>query len=352
MNILLIGNGFDIAHGMKTRYGDFLDYCISYVNNDEFCGLIRDNLWIAYFNKRRNDIGANWIDFEKEIQRVVKSLEIFLKNIDKPDNLLNIKEWMDCGKSVRETFFKKGQSVERVLNQIPVMIGDLKRVVRALELYLLNEEEQLNVANKVPEIENLKDIHCVLSFNYTDTYRKIYGDKGKFCFVHGNVDVQHTLDTCNLVLGIDEYLSDEMKNSNLLFVDFKKYYQRIVKQTGADYLDWIQRIKEDENKYKAIVEAKKADIRTQNSIRNENMYISNLYIFGHSLDITDGDILREFICRDNVRTKIFYHVENEDKTLVKKRLIQNLIRVIGQDELIRRTGGDNKTIEFIQQSET
>ena len=27
MNILIIGNGFDLAHGLKTSYRDFLNYC-------------------------------------------------------------------------------------------------------------------------------------------------------------------------------------------------------------------------------------------------------------------------------------------------------------------------------------
>ena len=28
MNILLIGNGFDLAHGLPTQYKNFLDFCI------------------------------------------------------------------------------------------------------------------------------------------------------------------------------------------------------------------------------------------------------------------------------------------------------------------------------------
>ena len=28
MNILLIGNGFDLAHGLPTLYKNFLDFCI------------------------------------------------------------------------------------------------------------------------------------------------------------------------------------------------------------------------------------------------------------------------------------------------------------------------------------
>ena len=70
----------------------------------------------------------------------------------------------------------------------------------------------------------------------------------------------------------------------------------------------------------------------------------NLYIFGHSLDVTDKDILKELILNDNVKTTIFYL--NKD---IMGQQIANLVKIIGQDELIRRTGGRTKTIEFKQQ---
>ena len=66
-----------------------------------------------------------------------------------------------------------------------------------------------------------------------------------------------------------------------------------------------------------------------------------LYIFGHSLDITDKDIFRDLILNDNVYTTIFYYNKND---LSSK--IANLVKVLGQDELIKRTGGSTKTIEF------
>ncbi|MFJ7841289.1 AbiH family protein [Lysinibacillus sphaericus] len=28
MDLIIIGNGFDIAHGLKTRYSDFLNYLL------------------------------------------------------------------------------------------------------------------------------------------------------------------------------------------------------------------------------------------------------------------------------------------------------------------------------------
>ena len=66
-----------------------------------------------------------------------------------------------------------------------------------------------------------------------------------------------------------------------------------------------------------------------------------LYIFGHSLDITDKDVLRDLILNDNVYTTIYYL-----NKAVMGQQIANLVKVIGQDELIRRTGGSTKTIEF------
>ena len=53
------------------------------------------------------------------------------------------------------------------------------------------------------------------------------------------------------------------------------------------------------------------------------------------------DILRKFILNENVKIIIFY----TDKEDYKKKII-NLIKIIGQDELVKRTGGKNKTIVF------
>ena len=125
-----------------------------------------------------------------------------------------------------------------------------------------------------------------------------------------------------MVLGIDEYLPEDRKNRDVEFIAFKKFYQRILKETGCKYKEWL-----DEIKY-------------------FNGSSNNLYIFGHSLDITDKDILRDLILNDNVYTTIFYH--NKD---VMGQQIANLVKVIGQDELIRRTGGSTKTIEFKQQQD-
>lgn len=75
-----------------------------------------------------------------------------------------------------------------------------------------------------------------------------------------------------------------------------------------------------------------------------------LYIFGHSLDKTDKDILKLLICNRNVQTKIYYYRESNDDKKELGKLIRNLVQVIGADELVKRTGWIHKTIEFIPQT--
>ena len=69
-----------------------------------------------------------------------------------------------------------------------------------------------------------------------------------------------------------------------------------------------------------------------------------------SLDKTDRDILKLLICNDNVTTKIYYYRKNKNDKKELGKLIKNLVRIMGQDELISRTMGEQKTIEFIPQT--
>lgn len=163
-----------------------------------------------------------------------------------------------------------------------------------------------------PDIEKIHPSR-VISFNYSDTYRNLYAYSRKeieYSFIHGfaknNISgffgisdisdeqieshVQTSIEKNNMVLGIDEYLSKDERSKEIDFIAFKKYYQRIYKKTGNEYKKWLKQI--DEN-----IEAGR---------KEENV----LYIFGHSLDETDGDILREFITHDNLKTVIFIKIKS------------------------------------------
>lgn len=404
MNILLIGNGFDLAHGLPTKYTYFLEFCKrvariysfpintkvsnyfekyifdidineelidilkeavdnrSTINKDisvnpkyttknifldEFYECIRDNTWIEYFLECYLNVGNNWIDFEAEISRVIQSLDEAMIAKRPGIVLPDIKEEIEIfltlvyGQSTEGILKKKLETITSWSNFVVLLDAELGRLIRALEIYIAEFVSRVSIANKNIDIEKLNIDH-VLSFNYSDTYERIYcKEKEIKCdYIHGKADINKNVNTSNLVLGIDEYLGDDRKDKEFNLLSFKKFYQRIYKSTGNMYLNWVDEIKDE---YRDYIDP--------NMLSSSKGYPGHtLYIFGHSLDVTDRDVLKMFICNDNVQTKIFYYRKNqEDKTELGK-LIRNLIMIMGQEELIRRTGGIHKTIEFIPQT--
>lgn len=399
MNILVIGNGFDLAHGLPTKYTDFLDWIsivrkienlnkecdrhiivneifnngfryksgikkliIKFIRDEnkeelkEITDLCNDNVWIDYFF---NDllIESDWIDFENEISRVIQSVD--KENMSLKKHIAKLKnKYMDeifhsdkylkdewkCIRSKNKFTTIDSKITPTFEEIIKVLKIDLLKFIRLFEIYV-SYVMQERIIKQSPDIINI----CadkIISFNYTSTFENLYGkgEKVDYDYIHGKADINNTLETNNMVLGIDEYLPEDRRNKDTEFIAFKKYYQRIHKQTGSKYKDWADQIKEE---WYNETEAGKAEIRKYISKgKLENPKIHNLYIFGHSLDITDKDILRDLILNDNVYTTIYYQDKEE-----LGRKIANLVKVIGQDELIRRTGGSTKKIEFKQQQD-
>lgn len=69
-----------------------------------------------------------------------------------------------------------------------------------------------------------------------------------------------------------------------------------------------------------------------------------MYIFGHSLDVTDGDILRDLINHRGMNTVIYY--KNKKKL---EQQITNLVKVLGSDTVIEKVYGNDSCITFQQQ---
>lgn len=367
MNILVIGNGFDLAHGLPTRYDDFLNFVDEFIEYkvtnecnmrfldyfkslnetninlyDQIDGLIEDNRWLNYFlTLRENKVLLNkltWIDFESEISKVIKTFDEYRNKLISEKVFENEQMRIDEHSfDVLHYILEKKEkiiqidcllSLENIRELKEELITDLNRLIRCLEIYLDDyvRKNYFDKLQKIKFIEALK-IDKILTFNYTNTYEHVYGKSNiNFDYIHGKADIKHNLNSCNLVLGIDEYLGENEKNSNIEFIQFKKFFQRIYKGTGCLYKDWIKFYTEQKGKTPKIP------------------HELNLYFIGHSLDVTDKDILKELILFDEANTTIYYH--NQEAL---GRMIANLVKVIGEDELIRRTGGSNACIKFVQQ---
>lgn len=384
MNILVIGNGFDLAHGLPTKYTDFLEWIKAeyalYVDlkkqhsdipecNIEWAietfpskievkqldcrkkqlevwGNMKGNFWVNYFLNSSEFLEENWIDFEKVIFKIIQSIDLDMREKDFNGQIEQL-----SNKYINDRFVfigfnslfinekgERGGKQEITYRELrDILLKDLNKFIRLFEIYLCSYVQDINCEMRSTDIEG---IQCdkVLSFNYTDTYMRLYDpeEKLEYDYIHGKANIDNTVETNNMVLGIDEYLPDDRKNKDIEFIAFKKFYQRIHKQTGCKYKEWVDKIRDDKKEIDnwGLGNVSPARITFE-------AYKHYLYIFGHSLDITDRDILCDLILNDNVYTTIFYH----NKEAMGQQ-IANLVKVIGQDELIKRTGGSTKTIEF------
>jgi len=435
MNILIIGNGFDLAHDLPTKYTDFLEFCkrvfpiyenvegrgvhlyqqeylfdwnfnkeikeklksayegrrkiitdgniaqieTTYPRLDEMYALIKDNNWVEYFLQCDMHGKENWIDFESEISDVIQSIS---KGIDEnnPRNMHNnvlclenkffndkftnnVPEYLQINIVEEQEKIRKPEISYKELRNI--LLADLNKLIRAFEIYLTEYVEKIDIKVISPDIKEIAAISYndrgqkdtlfskIISFNYTDIYEHIYLSKynidlhNNIDYIHGKADINNTIDTNNMVLGIDEYLSKKRRDKETEFIAFKKIYQRIHKRTGCKYKEWIDALKRDFADYLTELEKSKTEKNIMNlkatvsKLKKQYLNKHHVYIFGHSLDVTDKDILRDLILNDNVHTTIFYH----DKDTMGQQ-IANLVKVIGQKELIRRAGGKDKLIEF------
>lgn len=376
MNILVIGNGFDVAHGLPTKYQDFLEFVDYFERNfiyekditnysvfnleksaskykdyfdqleektaEEYISLIKDNPWFFHFKEMYYEKLANkqnWIDFEAEISNVIQELDRIRKKLlkDNPTKNENAHEQIETEviiikrvkyekRYIHDTDF----SLKR-LNGIKLMfINNLSRLTRCLELYLtdyLDYYIRYDECEKKEPFKSTKYDH-VLNFNYTNTYRKIYRPditntiEKHFCnYIHGKAKKENTIENCDLVLGIEEYLKGDDRNKDNEYIEFKKFYQRIFKGTGSLYTRWLN----------------KAYIPDDKNDPEKRIYTS---IYGHSIATTDGDIIKNLI-EASYKTTIYYHSKD-----ALHDIILNLVQIIGEEELITRTSDDSRSIIF------
>lgn len=346
-NVMVIGNGYDLAHGLKTKYSHLIEFIKKVENQDnslmidekdhEFiCDCIENNGFINYFLKYENNV-PGWVDLERLLNEVTHYFEVFFNNythfIDSKGNILwnmiendmgknNMMKTINClfmfnlfdkdhsranyiCKHLDKKYYSDlfGLNKREILN---LLKEQLDEVIRLLQLYLKKYiyENETDI-KKINQIQSINPFY-VISFNYTDTYKR-YGIKEEDVFyIHGSLDKD------NMVLGYDDDQSDDLD-----FIYFKKYFQRIQKMTG--YIDT--------NK-----------IQTYNEF-GEVMY-ATIHFYGHSMDKTDGDIIREIY--DLAGGFVIYYYDQLDY----EQKVINLIDVFGKKQALELI--QTKWIKFVQ----
>lgn len=315
----------------KETMEDFAKYAICY----DFSHLqyLNDNLnsnaWIKYFS-HINFKKIGWIDFEHEMEKVLLIVESYYsEEITKYLNKIPNNWLPDRMSYIIECFGNKAKSPFKNLNNRTLSSKDIELdILRNQKLALLDAmKHEMDVLNQClyyyltefisrikcnvysQQIKDLRNVY-LLNFNYTYTYHAVYGKNNilEHHPIHGELRAN------DLVLGI----SDDAF-TNLDYVYFQKYFQRIQKRTGSFYKEWIPIEHE--------------------SLDDENVTV---HIIGHSLDKTDKGILKDIFLSSFVK-KIYIYYHNQ---LAYESQVINLIDMFRKDFVIDQTA--NKRIEFIE----
>lgn len=339
--VLLIGNGFDLAHGLKTDYNSFLEVIKNWnnfnsvyteakkkgkavfewknhkLNRDkldekriyELGQIITENSWAKYYKECGAEI-EGWIDFEKEIFPVLDLFESIINADMKIEKLAgeiygkvdatsmpysrkrvaklwpkyikytSDKEWAIATAYVQENYGLLKEKLKDDLRE------EFNTFIKGLEVYLSEFVENNSSKKPLAQIQDVAP-ELVISFNYTET-EKIYGMKETSAYhIHGKINTEQN----NMVLGINEF---ESRTHD--FIYFVKFFQRIQKRVDSSYKDLI----------------------------GNDMCII-LYIYGHSLDMTDRDIL-EYLFKKAKEIVIYYYSQKDYETKVI-----NLISIFGRE---------------------
>lgn len=316
--ILVIGNGYDIAHGLKTRYSDFIGFIKEKKYEkptgrieSELSVLVETNPFLQYL------VGINssfsmWVDLEQEMLRLTKAIEKSFVELDNNPRDITFRreyfqslfnfiqlsnfQFLSVDKQFSPPYLIRSQFRDEygsviwpaVKKQMRDYLNGLKK---ALSIYLSKYMPLYSNDSNSLIIPQIRDLNpdSIISFNYTETYSRYGYCSTNVCHIHGR------LTSDNIVLGYEDDNPDDLR-----MVYFKKYFQRI--QNKTDSLS------------KAL-----------SNIHDEVV----AYFYGLSLDITDKDAITE-IYKKSSRCNFFYCDQDD-----YERKVMNLIAILGKEKFLK-----------------
>jgi len=282
-NLVIIGNGFDIAHGLETKYGQFIDWLIKEeVKNPHPINPL--------FNFAPN---ANREKLLEHINNSTSSVHLnsfFAGLMGYSGSDSSKKNWSD----IEGFYFKQ---VERCLDE-RVHDTDIATVNREFEIIKNRFEDYLvghtkgNNKKKIEKItsyqkffDRLHDDTLILNFNYTETVKLYVNNREKIVNIHGELKYERN----PMIFG---YAAKEVelqrlydKNDNEFLFNIKQNCYGDAK-SESKLNKFLARAKKNEEPYKGI----------------------RIFILGHSCGTSDEYILERIFNHEKVsEITIFYY---------------------------------------------
>ena len=298
MNLIIVGNGFDLNEGLETSYWSFKDYLKTY-NPD-----LVDDLQFFYRSlDTKINFGNQIIDFDITTL-ITNDCEVIAPE--------TIELWGDLEKNIGNISYD---------TQIASIVNYFEKTLNEVKKELLNWIKSINCDSLFKKI--FINQNLFISFNYTDTLEKRYCvEEDKICYIHNGLRDEMLLFGCSIDDGeeFETFQFDYVIDSELS-VELIKVIKRGVKPT-CDII-----------KNKLIPFLK-------------DINIDKIIVLGSSFSKVDEPYF-EIINRlfPNKKWLISYYMDknNEEKSLRGKRVIERFVKrqkidaklVEGIDEILK-----------------
>lgn len=311
--LIIIGNGFDLAHGLQTRYSDFLDWIkkekiYNKLNHDFFNITHEDEIVFYNSGTIKQDLeefdfeGQLYIDGGKRTNGILYHKNYFLQEL-----IANHSKngWSDIENEYYGALIKLTKD-ETNQKKIERLQRDFNEIIALLEKYLIKEEKQKTLPTAIisriidseikpkelsqefltyiknidskTRVEFEKEKTVLLNFNYTNLSAHYEGENVKTIHIHGELNDPYN----PIIFGYGDELDDEYENLE------KSNYKNVLF-----------------NNIKSVNYLKTDNYRKLNQYINSNFY--QILIIGHSCGNTDRTLLNLLFEHPNcVSIKPFY----------------------------------------------
>ncbi|GKU24292.1 bacteriophage abortive infection AbiH family protein [Clostridium folliculivorans] len=296
MDLFVIGNGFDLAHGLKTSYGDFRDY------------LERENTYfLSKFEKMYGIGNPDWIDkigediWKKDVKNMLwRDFEGNLPKID--ESIISDGEDIELGIQGEDSRGRGDSVIGEVLDKHWKEEFEFIEKLGDIVSDWINQIE-LKISRKAKLIDK-ENYDKFLTFNYTLLLEEVYKvSDSNILHIHGSGDD-------NTIIGHgDEKAADEMRKEAEEAKDNFNQYGRSIYEAIASYYDNTLK------KVKDYIESNRNFFEKLNNIKS-------IHIIGHSLGDVDMPYFQEIKNNVNKDTmwNIYYYCES-DREVYKDKIM-------------------------------
>ena len=298
MKLYIIGNGFDIAHEIKTSYWNFRCYMERYA--EDF--LLEFEKLYGFYPFDPDDYHITQKMQKKVIKLREESLyhelwKSFELGLGQPDEG-EIQSFCDSAVESLQDLESGPVQIEDTLNEC---FDEQFRFVEKLQKYLLLWIKQVRLHKAMVKKKELLNNHddLFLTFNYTPTLERIYHiSPSQICHIHGGIPPY-----CTELPVIGHGNRAEIESRRKMQKECDEVFDEGGASINKAFADFYQRT------YKNTDQAMQRNIYFFDRIKG----VEEIIVIGHSLGNVDIPYFSEILNRAGIEKMwtIYYHCESE-----------------------------------------